>query len=550
MLAVVHNVTAATRLLDVAELVGGDLRVQTTFTVPPYSAFVDGTEQFLADLGIRPLPWDVATTRHFDLAVAASHGGDLRKLDAPRMIIPHGMGYNKYLLEPGARSPEPGARSPEPVFGLSAEWLLDDGELIPSSLVLSHAEQLDRLVRDCADAAGVAVLAGDPCLDRMLASRPLRAVYRRALGTVGDRRLVVVSSTWGEASLFGRYPDLPARLAANLPLDDYRVVLALHPNVWQWHTPWQIQVWTESAHRAGVRLLPAAEGWRAALVAADLVVGDHGSVTFYGAALGVPTVLAAAPTDVVAPDSAIGRFIRLAPRLDHDRPYPEQLDALLERPAPAGLASVTALATSAPEQAMSLVRKEFYRLLDLPEPIWPAEPLTIPVPPDIEREPGAQLVRVELTERRAVITRYPAELVRVAHGMPRGAHLSVDVTEPYRVFLELAEIVVVPDARDAAAVLASMPGCLLAVGMLDARSWLVIDATGLEVRCTGDAALARVCASVVHAWLTSGRDPEELRGALSLGLGAGTHVVTVERVQLPPDPLRVGDEPAGLGDDH
>jgi hypothetical protein len=47
VLAVVHNVTAATRLLDVIDLVANDLRVQTRFTVPPYSAFVDGTERFL-----------------------------------------------------------------------------------------------------------------------------------------------------------------------------------------------------------------------------------------------------------------------------------------------------------------------------------------------------------------------------------------------------------------------------------------------------------------------------------------------------------------------
>ncbi len=36
-----------------------------------------------------------------------------------------------------------------------------------------------------------------------------------------------------------------------------------------------------------------------------------------------------------------------------------------------------------------------------------------------------------------MITRRPAELVRIA----RGVYLSVDVAEPYRVFLELAEIV-------------------------------------------------------------------------------------------------------------
>jgi hypothetical protein len=97
VLAVVHNVTAATRLLDVIDLMARDLRIQTTFTVPPYSAFVAGTERFLAERGIRPLPWDDAVTTRFDLAIAASHGGDLGGLRGPLAIIPHGMGYNKYL---------------------------------------------------------------------------------------------------------------------------------------------------------------------------------------------------------------------------------------------------------------------------------------------------------------------------------------------------------------------------------------------------------------------------------------------------------------------
>lgn len=59
VLVVVHNVTAVTRLLDVVELVGSDLRVQTKFSVPPFSAFVDGTERFLVDRG-----WEAGTRRY------------------------------------------------------------------------------------------------------------------------------------------------------------------------------------------------------------------------------------------------------------------------------------------------------------------------------------------------------------------------------------------------------------------------------------------------------------------------------------------------------
>lgn len=56
LLAVVHNVTAATRLLDVLSLFAGDPRIQTVFTCPGSSAFTRGTEEFLSARGIPSYP--------------------------------------------------------------------------------------------------------------------------------------------------------------------------------------------------------------------------------------------------------------------------------------------------------------------------------------------------------------------------------------------------------------------------------------------------------------------------------------------------------------
>ncbi len=61
---------------------------------------------------------------------------------------------------------------------------MDGGEPVPSVAVLSHDEQLDRLRRYVPEAVDVALVAGDPCFDRLLASRPLRETYR---GTFGVR---------------------------------------------------------------------------------------------------------------------------------------------------------------------------------------------------------------------------------------------------------------------------------------------------------------------------------------------------------------------------
>ncbi|MGH3722465.1 MAG: hypothetical protein ACRDRI_27255 [Pseudonocardiaceae bacterium] len=419
------------------------------------------------------------------------------------------------------------------MFGLSAEWLLHGGELVPSAIVLSHPEQLTRLIRACPQAADVAIVAGDPCFDRMLASRPLRASYRRVLGADAGQRLVVVSSTWGASSLFGRHRDLVPRLAASLPVDEYRVVLALHPNIWSWHSPWQVRMWLADCCRAGVVVLPPEEGWRAALVAADLVIGDQGSVTFYGAALGHPVLLASAPEDAVDPCSPVGRLLITAPRLDSTGELAGQVARAITTHDRSRLDSITALTTSAPGESARLLRRALYRMLDLSEPSTPADLAVVPVPPETGRALGSHLVHVQLThvtegDVHAEIVRYPADLLRAAEPIPPQAHLVVDTGEPHRRWLELADIVVVPQPADALPTLAAMPGCLLATAPQDAHDWVVVLRAGRSVRFREVALDGRICASILHAWLTEGHELDALAGRVSVALGAtqGTMDVT------------------------
>ncbi|MEV1120959.1 hypothetical protein AB0I91_38400 [Actinosynnema sp. NPDC049800] len=489
VLGVVHNVTSATRLFDVLPLIATDPRVQVLFACTGSSAFTPGTAEHLADLGVLTIDWAQAERTRFDLAIASSYGGPLERLRAPLAVLPHGMGYNKYL-EVGDR---------KPVFGLSPEWLTHRGRLIPSSVILSHTEQLDRLRSSCPQAVPAAVVAGDPCFDRMLASTPLRETYRAALGVGRGQRLVVVSSTWGPGSLYDQASDVVRRLRLELPLDEYRIALALHPNTWFGHSPWQIRMWLDECERAGVVVLPPEEGWRAALVAADVVVGDHGSVTFYGAALGVPVLLAAAAHNAVDPASAVGRFIDKADRLTLDRPLRVQLDS-------AGvsddLAAIAALVSSAPGRAATLLRTEFYRRLRLAEPLDEPGVRTIPVarvdaPPVVH-----QWVAVELdAPDRARVVRFPVDLRRAS---PPHSHLVVGVDTPDAAVLESAEIVIQDDAGDAerwiAAMFDALPG-LGSASMPDhSGRWLVGTRDGALLGFTGPAPAGRVWASVVHAW--------------------------------------------------
>ena len=73
------------------------------------------------------------------------------------------------------------------------------------------------------------------------------------------------------------------------------MVAALHPNIWALHGRRQVLAWLADHMAAGLGVVPPQEGWRAALVGADVVIGDHGSVTRYGAALGVPVLMNGVP---------------------------------------------------------------------------------------------------------------------------------------------------------------------------------------------------------------------------------------------------------------
>lgn len=177
--------------------------------------------------------------------------------------------------------------------------------MIPQALVLSHTEQLERLADAVSEALPNAVVAGDPRFDRTMASTGLRVRYRAAMGIAEHERLVVVSSTWSSRSLFGSWPDLFRQLLAELPVARHRVAGVLHPHIWYGHSRLQVRLWLADCQRGGLLRVPPAEGWSAALIASDLVVGDHGAVTCYGAAIDKPVPLASFPAEDVAAGSCV-----------------------------------------------------------------------------------------------------------------------------------------------------------------------------------------------------------------------------------------------------
>ncbi|WP_397892053.1 hypothetical protein [Streptomyces aurantiacus] len=420
------------------------------------------------------------------------------------------------------------------MFGLSPEWLLADGRPIADALVLSHPEQVERLRAACPEAAATAVLAGDPCFDRLLAARPRRDRFRRALGMRRGQRLVLLNSTWNPESLFGDggedvLPALLPRLTAELPADEYRVAAVLHPNIWHGHGPGQIRMWLDRARRGGLTLVDPLHGWRQALLAADITLGDFGSVTYYSAALGTPVLLGAAASDGLGEDSPVAAFVRAAPRLDPYRPLRPQLDAATAHHVPVpGPAELT---SSAPGDSARLLRRTFYGLMGIPEPTEPALLDPLPLPP---YEPPDRTAPLRVITR----LRGAGEIDVARYAQPRGepdadgeVHTAVheDTLDPRD--LTLADVILRQGAPDdlrfgppaawASEVLDRHPHCGLAAYITGPGDCTALTRDRRLLRLTTDphAADPGACASALYAWLAAGKGLDELADGLTVWTG-------------------------------
>jgi len=372
VLVAVHTVTSGQRLLEVVRLLESDLRIQVVYTAAP-DVFSNGVSDLLRDLGGMVISWDQATRIPFDLALAAAYGS-IHELHAPLIVVPHGAGYSKLAVRRGIG----GAVAGRGVYGLDPQSIIRGGSVVPTAIVLSHQADLALLGRQCPDALPVAVVVGDPCYDRMLASHSRRASYRRALRVTDAHKLVVAVSTWGSRSLFGQAVSLLDRLLTELPQDEYRIATLMHPNVWFGHGPRQVRAWLTDAVDRGLRLVPPSSNWLGTLIAADLIVGDHGSVAVYGAAANVPVILSGFPGDDVSPASASALLAASVPHLRADVTIARQLaDAQADYRAEVS-DLVAARITSEPGRFNQNMRRVLYRVLELGQP--PTIPAMPPAP--------------------------------------------------------------------------------------------------------------------------------------------------------------------------
>ncbi|MFF1480814.1 hypothetical protein ACFVYD_25255 [Streptomyces sp. NPDC058301] len=537
-----RTVTSTARVLEsLPALLRDDTRVSVVFAYDPTSAFNDGVLELLHDSGCRVMPWRQLGEIDPDLIVSASENIDVPDGDCPVLVLPHGIGFQKFVPDSRARRSRLSGVVPDALLEAGRAWL-----------AVSHPDQEAQLLASHPKTAGRTLLVGDPCFDELVVSARHRDAYRAALGVGAGQRLVMVSSTWGRTSLIGREPGLPARLLAALPYDEYRVGAIVHPNVWSAHGSWQVRTAQATALDAGLLLMPPVHSWRPALVAADVVIGDHGSVTLYGAALDKPVLLAAFGSDAV-PGTAGADLARLAPRLDPAGDLRRQIEDAVHAHAPQRYAEVARRAFSDSGQALARLRTALYQLLRLPEPpSRPPAPLTL-LPPDPPSAPVTSwlvttAVRADAGQPVVAVQRFPAAVQEDwAEGSGPYVHLACTDEERDPGLAESASVVVRarPAATAAAArgwiqdALARLPGSgLAATGVQGSDAGALIglrDGRVVEAAATDSALDAGVAAAAVYGCLRAGHPLDDTLVTLRVGGPGDADAVLRLRTHSSPD---------------
>lgn len=353
----VRTLVSAIRLEAELRIFDGDSRVKLIWVVCPGSRFEHGLRDWFDRRKLSVITLDQAKRGSWDLVITTSEWIDVSCFaPKPVILVPHGLGFHKYVRDPDTNRLR--------LSGLARPESLRKRHVVQ---VVTHTNQERQLAEVTEDVIGRTALGGDSSFDLLLNSRGERATYRAALGVTDKQRLITLGSTWGPDSLCHQRFELFGRLLGELPFEQYRVAAFMHPAAWSFDGETIVRHLQPHIDSGGLMLIGPEEGWHGTLLASDLLIGDNGSPSLYGAMMGIPLLLATF-SDNVVPGTVMAELGRSARFLNPDLDLRQQIEDELVRHDSARAEVLTAQMIERPGESAELLRALCYTKAGLPVP--------------------------------------------------------------------------------------------------------------------------------------------------------------------------------------
>lgn len=292
---------------DVQGVFESDERIDFTVTHSPGGIQSrDAIEEKCHAAGIPYLPFIRVRWQTWDLMVFADHDAMDRFPDCvPKVRLGHGICGSKLV------NGVPYRHAPQ--------WIEYRGKVFYSRMFEASDYAVQLAVRHNPKLKGIAVACGDLAADRMLALRVEREVIRTSMGYSENDFVILVQSTYGETSLMesvGR--ELISHCVVLAHSKDWRFILQTHPHHWTGPRATSHpfgQFLSAQEDKPGITVIRNGEGWAPAMVASDMVITDHTSLSMTYALLGKPMLFVDVPGTTLIEGNPGQRLAKVLPKL-------------------------------------------------------------------------------------------------------------------------------------------------------------------------------------------------------------------------------------------
>ena len=335
----------------------GDERVDFTVTHSPRGiANRELIEQWCREHGVPYLSFARARWRPWDLMVFADHDEMSRfPVCVPKIRIPHGIG---------------GVRLVGGVpYQWDPAWVNHRGKPFYTRMFEASHRDAEFAVHHNPQLRGGVVPVGHLVADHLLSLTPRRDAVRTSMGYAEKHFVVLFQSTHGAHSLMESIGNELVPQCVSLAAEtDFRFILQTHPHHWtgpyaQEHPYGQLLL--EHEGKPGITVIYHDDDWAPYMIASDMVITDHTSLSLMYALLGKPMLFVDVPGTTLVQGNPGHRLAQILPKLSFVADLAKDIERARDNFPREEVAAIAEDILSYPGEAAKRIRAEVHRLLGL-----------------------------------------------------------------------------------------------------------------------------------------------------------------------------------------